>query len=166
MVKTLIIGSCEPFSGKSALDLGIARHLKVSGKSIRFGKPLATSIELDDNTSHGTNSLLDDDVLFAGSILDLSKDQLIPSVHFLTSDTADKRLKHGQLDPGEGFEKLKEKLDSYSDGLNILETAGWLHEGLLYGLSLEQVSQGLDAKVLLVHLWRDSTSVDLSLIHI
>ena len=47
MGKTLMIGSCEPFSGKSALVLGIARQLMASNQSIRFGKPLATSLDFD-----------------------------------------------------------------------------------------------------------------------
>ncbi len=160
MVKTLIIGSCEPFSGKSALVLGIARHLKASGKFVRFGKPLATSLEFESNSSEESNCLIDDDVRFAGSILDLSKEQLIPSAHFLSPQTADERLAKFQLDPGEGFRKMKEKLNSSFDGLNLLEAAGCFHEGLLYGLSLLQVSKFLDAKVLLVHLWKNSTSVE------
>ena len=47
MGTTLLIGSCEPFSGKSALVLGIAQQLIQSGLPIRFGKPLATSLEWD-----------------------------------------------------------------------------------------------------------------------
>ena len=46
------------------------------------------------------------------------------------------------------------------DGLTLLECAGSLQEGLLYGLSLPQLAEGLDAGVLLVHLWQDSCSVD------
>ena len=45
MGTTLLIGSCEPFSGKSALVLGIAQQLSKEGQSIRFGKPLATSLD-------------------------------------------------------------------------------------------------------------------------
>ena len=51
MGKTLMIGSCEPFSGKSAFVLGIARQLMVSNQKIRFGKPLATSLEIDNSIS-------------------------------------------------------------------------------------------------------------------
>ncbi len=160
MAQTLIIGSCEPFSGKSALVLGIARHLKASGKFVSFGKPLATSLELESKFTEEPSCLIDDDVRFAGSILELSEDQLIPSIHFLSPTTADKRLEGSQLVPGEAFISMKEKLNSPFDGLNILEAAGCLHEGLLYGLSLEQISSGLEAKVLLVHLWENSTSVE------
>ena len=44
--------------------------------------------------------------------------------------------------------------------LNILEAAGSLHEGMIYGLSLPQLAKDLDAKVLIVNLWEDCKSVD------
>ncbi len=160
MVNTLIIGSCEPFSGKSALVLGIARRLKVAGKSVRFGKPLATSIEIESELIDQEKYLIDDDVRFVASILDLKDDQLLPSVQLLAPHTADKRIAESQLEPLNGFKDMQKNLKSNIDGLNILETAGCLHEGLLYGLSLSQVAKATDSSVLLVQLWRDSTSVD------
>ena len=48
MAPTLLVGSCEPFSGKSAVVLGLARQLLRQGVVVRFGKPLATSLaEMD-----------------------------------------------------------------------------------------------------------------------
>ncbi len=160
MGKTLMIGSCEPFSGKSALVLGISKYLIEFGKSIRFGKPLATSFEIDTKFDLGSQPLVDDDVRFVGAILGLPQEQLIPSAHLLSPDTAEKRLLDSQLLPGEDFRFIQEIINADFDGLNILEGAGSLHEGLLYGLSLVQVSKALKAKVLIVHLWRDSTSID------
>jgi len=46
MSDILLIGSCEPFSGKSAMVLGIAKRLLHEKKKVRIGKPLATCIEL------------------------------------------------------------------------------------------------------------------------
>jgi BioD-like phosphotransacetylase family protein len=51
-------------------------------------------------------------------------------------------------------------LQNDQDSFTMLEAAGSLHEGLMYGLSLVQLAQGLDAPVILVHLWQDSRSVD------
>jgi BioD-like phosphotransacetylase family protein len=45
MAPTLLIGSCEAFSGKSAVVLGLARQLSRQGIPVRFGKPLATSLD-------------------------------------------------------------------------------------------------------------------------
>ncbi len=41
----LLVGSCEAFSGKSAVVLGLARQLLQRGVVVRFGKPLATTAE-------------------------------------------------------------------------------------------------------------------------
>ncbi len=160
MGTTLMIGSCEPFSGKSAFVLGIARKLIAANQRIRFGKPLATSFELETSSWKTPEPLIDDDVRFVGKTLALDEQQLIPSIHLLDSYTAEKRLAKTQLDAGVGFEVLKQKLDDPFEGLTILEGAGSLHEGLLYGLSLGQVAKGLKARVVLVHLWQDSRSVD------
>ncbi len=160
MGKTLMIGSCEPFSGKSALVLGIARQLKALNMGVRFGKPLATSLELNTDALNSSSSLIDDDVRFIGSIIGLTEDQLIPSVDILASNTAEKRLIDSFFDPGEGFQTLKNKLGDSFEGLNILEAAGSIHEGILYGLSLDQLAKDFDSKVLLVHLWKDSRSVE------
>ena len=160
MGATLMVGSCEPFSGKSALVLGIARHLIAANHEIRFGKPLATSLDLGHALSELPDPLIDDDVRFVGSTLDLKDDQLIPSLHLLDPSTAEKRLLNKNLDAGQGFEALKKQLKEPFDGVTLFEAAGSLHEGLLYGLSLGQICRGLDAPVLLVHLWQDSCSLD------
>ena len=159
MGTTLLIGSCEPFSGKSALVLGIAQQLIQSGLPFRFGKPLATSLDWDPNKGPLPQPLIDDDVRFVGETLGMDSTRLIPSLHLLSPTTATLRLGQGQLEAGEGFEALKHQVAA-ADGLTLLECAGSLQEGLLYGLSLPQLAVGLDARVVLVHLWQDSRSVD------
>ncbi|MEB3254542.1 MAG: phosphotransacetylase family protein [Synechococcus sp.] len=159
MGTTLLIGSCEPFSGKSALVLGIAQQLSKSGQAIRFGKPLATSLDWDPNKGPLPQPLIDDDVRFVGDILGLQSDQLIPSLHLLSPATATQRLGQGDVLAGSGFDTMRRQI-SGDDSLTLLECAGSLQEGLLYGLSLPQLADGLDASVVLVHLWQDSCSVD------
>tara|TARA_B100000965_G_scaffold180685_1_gene150777 strand:- start:633 stop:1079 length:447 start_codon:yes stop_codon:yes gene_type:complete len=146
MSKTFLIGSCEPFSGKSALVLGIARKLIASNHLVRFGKPLATSLELNVFEGGDIQNMIDDDVRFVGETLKLSVDDLIPSIQFLAASTASKRIQNNILDAGIKFDELKSSLDSSNDVINILEAAGSLHEGLLYGLSLSQLAKGLNVK--------------------
>ena len=160
MGKTLMIGSCEPFSGKSALILGLARKLITSEKQVRFGKPLATTIENYKNPTINEEKLIDDDVRFIGNTLGLSQSNLIPSVDFLSSYTAEKRLNDLNTQPGVEFDNFKKIIFDSFPGINLLEAAGSLHEGLLYGLSLIQVSERLNVPVLMVHLWEDSRSID------
>ncbi len=160
MSPTLLIGSCEPFSGKSALVLGIAKKIIDSKKKVRIGKPLATCIELTNLPSMAYEGLIDDDVKFIGSTLVIDEKNLISSVGLLDNISSTKRIKNKDISPGKGFEQIKELKKDDFDGLNILEAAGSLHEGLVYGLSLPQLAQALDAKVLVVNLWENSTSVD------
>ena len=58
MSDILLIGSCEPFSGKSAMVLGIAKKLLQKKKKVRIGKPLATCIELTNLPSMSYDCLL------------------------------------------------------------------------------------------------------------
>ncbi len=160
MGKTLMIGSCEPFSGKSALILGLARQLIAQKKKIRIGKPLATSFDIDGFEGGNLEQIFDDDVQFIGTTLGLHQSQLIPSINLLSSKTSNQRLFEANLYPGEGFNYFKETLNSFDNEITILEAAGSLHEGLLYGLSMGQVAKELNAKVVLAHLWENSCSVD------
>ena len=168
MPAPLLIGSSEPFSGKSAVALGLGRLLARQGVSLRFGKPLATM-----PTGLGSaglpvgaeGPLIDEDTRFLGSFLGLAPEQLIPSLHCLDPASAHQRLLAGDLEPGEGFAALCRALGPdpagpQEDQLVMLEGAGSLSEGLLFGLSLPQLAHGLGAEVVLVHPWRDSRSVD------
>ncbi|MBM5790632.1 MAG: phosphotransacetylase family protein [Cyanobacteria bacterium M_surface_10_m1_298] len=155
----LLIGSCAPFSGKSALVLGLARQLLQRGVPVRLGKPLADSAE-SAPVGGSDGRLIDDDVRFVGQILGLADEQLVPSVLLKDSQTARQRLLEGNLLPGDGFAALRQQLQTYPEGLTVMEASGSLNDGRLYGLSLAQVAEGLQAPVLLVHAWEDSGSVE------
>ena len=110
MGTTLLIGSCEPFSGKSALVLGIAQQLIQSGLPFRFGKPLATSLDWDPTKGPLPQPLIDDDVRFVGDTLGMPSECLIPSLHLLSPATATQRLGQGQLEAGDGFGELRSQV--------------------------------------------------------
>jgi len=159
----LLIGSCEPFSGKSALVLGLARQLMQRGIGVRFGKPLAAADADSDGVADAltaADDLIDQDVRFVGRILGLRDDQLIAAVYRHSSGRSQRRLLDAELSAGPGLEALRQQLVAASPGLTLLEGPGSLSEGLLYGLSLVQVARGLQAPVVLVHPWNDSDSID------
>ena len=160
MSKTLMIGSCEPFSGKSALVLGIARKFISENKKIRFGKPLATTVDSPLDFYDKNIKIIDDDVRFISKTLGLSESQLIPSVDILSEATSDQRLLRKNLSNGERLSDFKRNISTQDNEINILEAAGSLFEGFLYGLSLVEVTKKLDVPVLLIHSWKDSRSVD------
>jgi len=159
----LLIGSCEPFSGKSAVVLGLARQLSQRGVSIAFGKPLATAVEDGDPPAappQDGSPLLDADVRFVGDILRLPAAQLLPSLEVQQAGSAHQRLLQGDLSPGERFAALQGRLSQERERLVLLEAAGSLSEGLLFGLDLVQMARALQAPVVLVHGWQDSRSAD------
>ena len=160
MSDILLVGSCEPFSGKSAVVLGIAKRLLELNNNVRIGKPLATCIELTNLPSMTYEGLIDDDVKFIGSTLNIGEENLISSVGLLDDISAEKRIANKDLLPGKGFDQIRGLVHDNFEGLNILEAAGSLHEGMIYGLSLAQLAETLKAKVLLVNLWEDCKSVD------
>ena len=159
MAPTLLIGSCEPFSGKSAVVLGLGRQMLRRGVHLRFGKPLATLVPGEPLPTG--EPLLDADVRFVGSTLGLADTQLIPSLHLQEPGLVEQRLLTAGRESAEALADLRQHLALHGgEGLTLLEAAGSLHEGLLYGLSLPELATGLQATVLLVHLWIDSCSID------
>ena len=151
MPTTLLIGSCEPFSGKSAVVLGLGRRLGREGVPIVFGKPLAAD---------AAAFPLDPDVRFVADTLGLPPDQQLPSLRVLEAGSAHERLLSGNLDSSDALDALRQLLASETERLVLLEGPGTLSEGLLFGLSLVQLARGLQAPVVLVHTWRDSRSVE------
>jgi len=151
MPTPLLIGSCEPFSGKSAVALGLGRQLARQGGSLVFGKPLATS---------AADFPLDPEVAFVGRTLGLKPEQLLPSLQVLEPATAWERLRQGQLAGGEGLAELRRSIEAAAGQQVLLEAPGTLGEGLLFGLSLGQLAEGLGAAVVLVQSWHDARSVD------
>ena len=154
---TLLIGSAEPYSGKSALVLGVAQWLKSRGISFRYSKPLATSLERQRQPSDG---LFDDDAHLIGDMLQLAPRDLIPSLAASASagqlDCADL----GQAMERDCFPALQKELEASTAQVTIMEGPGSLAEGCCFGLHLPALATRLDAPVLLIHPWQGSTSLE------
>jgi BioD-like phosphotransacetylase family protein len=155
----LLIGSCEPFSGKSAVMLGLAHQLHRRGVPFAVGKPLATCLDPMEIHQPG-DPLLDADVRFIGSHLRLEESQLVPSLAVLEKASAHQRLMSGQVGPVDGMDGLCSRVRDGSGGLVLLEGAGRLSEGWLFGLGLVPLARELEAAVVLVHPWKDSRDVE------
>ena len=95
-----------------------------------------------------------------GGILGLGDGQIIPSLHRHGPGTAQTRLLEGDVQAGEGFRHLKERLAASDDVVALLEAPGNLYEGVMFGLSLAQLASGLEASVVLVQPWKDCRSVE------
>lgn len=140
--KYLLIGSTEAYSGKSATVLGVAHQLKERGLDIAYGKPLGTF--WGNSTSEGVEA----DVQFISQTLALPENRLQPTLLPLTDTAIQKRIL-GQ-DTTDYPQVLKQYLQLPGPDLVLLEGPSNLEEGSLFDLSLQQVAETVDAKVLLV----------------
>lgn len=140
--KYLLIGSIEPYSGKSAVALGLAYQLKNRGFDVAYGKPLGTDV---DGAPDGGG---DADFQFIAQTLGLSDDHLRPPVVMLDDATIDQHLHHPD---SAGYRR---KLAGYRERTGgdcvLLEGPGTLQEGSLFDLSPLRIAEVLDAAVMLV----------------
>nr|WP_199314710.1 MULTISPECIES: phosphotransacetylase family protein [unclassified Desertifilum] len=151
----LIVGSVEAYSGKSAAILGLALQFQEQGLTIAYGKPLGTCFNVQDA------SLMDADVEFVAQTLALPPQRLRPTLVCLDQKTIDRRLSG---EDATDYPALLEKYRHQADGdLVLLEGPGTLDEGSLFGLSLLQVAEILDAPVLLVSRFDPVLTADLLL---
>ncbi|WP_026079654.1 phosphotransacetylase family protein [Spirulina subsalsa] len=148
----LLVGSTEPYSGKSATILGLAHQLRAQGLSIGYGKPL----------SHGGEEMNeageDEDVQFIRQILNLTEQQTQVPLLFLDEPTVKKGLHH---EAGSYYvEQLQSSLAQVEGDLVLLEGLGTISEGRLFNLSLKDIAAHSQAMVLIVARYHSLLLVD------
>lgn len=143
----LLIGSTEAFSGKSAIALGLALHLRAKNVEVRYAKPLG-------NLQVGGQ---DEDCLFVRSQLGDAV-AILPPLVFLDHRAVRRRLS------GEDRVNYVERLPDYgasqSGGLCLIEAAGTPQEGALFGLTLQALAEHLPARVLVVCRYHTDLVID------
>jgi BioD-like phosphotransacetylase family protein len=153
--KHILIGSLEAYSGKSTVTLGLAHCLQQQGVDIAYGKPLGTCSSSDPRPEQ---DFLDADVGFIAEALQLSKERLRPTLLLLNDITIGKRLQNQDL--ANYAQLLTQAMGSNSAELVLLEGPGSLDEGRLYGLSLKEMAEGIDAAVVLVTRFGSALTVE------
>jgi uncharacterized protein len=149
--KYLVIGSLEPYSGKSAAMIGVADQLKAKGLDLAYGKPVSGG--------NGVSEGVDEDVAFIAQTLQLGIDRILPTVLNLDApDVLAKRL--SQVDQTDYLDRLRQLAKDQAGDLVILEGAGNLEDGRLFDLSLLQVADAVDASVLLVARYHSAQILD------
>jgi hypothetical protein len=137
-----MVGSTEAYSGKSATILGIAQQLKNRNIDITYGKPLGTC------WTGPEPSGMDDDVKFIANTMHLAEGRLLPTTLFLDELTIRKRVNgEDQTNYPQVFWRSLQNNDA---DLILLEGPANLEEGTLFDLSLVQMADLVDAKVILV----------------
>ncbi len=149
--KYLVIGSLEPYSGKSAAIIGVSDQLKAKGLDLAYGKPVSGG--------NGPGEDVDEDVKFIADTLQLRPDRILPTALNLDArDVLAKRL--SQVDRTNYLDRLKVAAADQAGDLIILEGAGNLEDGRLFDLSLLQVAEAVDASVLLVARYHSPQILD------
>jgi hypothetical protein len=150
--KYLLIGSTETYSGKSTTVIGLSDQLKQKGLDISYGKPLGKCL------GENKTEVLEADVQFVAQSLKLSQHRLLPTVLALDEASIQKRLR------GEDKIDYQQQINQYlqipGGDLVLLEGPGTMDEGNLFNLSLLQMAETIDAKVLLVARYKSIFSVE------
>ncbi|MDB9466273.1 phosphotransacetylase family protein [Dolichospermum circinale CS-539/09] len=153
LAKYLLVGSVEAYSGKSATVLGLSHQLKLHGLDIAYGKPLGNFVKTP------TGTVVEEDVQFITHNLNLPDNRIAPTLLSLNEITVQKRLQ------GEDTTNYQQLLvEKYSQipksNLVLLEGPANLSEGNLFGLSLLELAEKLDAPVLLISRYQSLTSIE------
>ncbi|ACB50173.1 unknown [Crocosphaera subtropica ATCC 51142] len=150
--KYLIVASIEAYTGKSGTILGLAHQFQDKGFSIAYSKPIGTCFQDQDPKTKEA------DVEFIADALGLKEAQIEWPLIPLQRTTLEKRLR--QEDTTDYGQSLKDSLANIEANVVILEGAGTLWEGSLFGLSVVDMAKTLDASVLLVARYHSPLVVD------
>ncbi len=144
----LLINATAKNSGKTLLALGMGLKFRTDGYSLGYLKPVGWIPE----QMHG--EIADRDAIFMKKALDLKEplEKICPVV--MTQDMIQSSYE------GKGQDVAKKILDTFrsvhqSKDILIVEGAGSLFEGAFIGARGIELAAALDAKILLVTLYRD-----------
>lgn len=146
LAKYLVIGSFEAYSGKSAITLGLAHQLRQQGVDLAYGKPLGGD-SLDPK-----RDAPDADVAFIAQTLKLDTSRIQPTLLNLDNATLDRYL--ANPDTTDYQVQLAQNAQNQAGDFVILEAAGGISQGYLFGLSMPQIAETVKGKVLLVMKYR------------
>jgi BioD-like phosphotransacetylase family protein len=150
--KYLLVGSTEPYSGKSSTILGLTHQLQQQGFQVGYGKPIGTCL------SELAADSTDEDVRFITQVLSVSPDCLRPTLLTLDAQTIQRRMRGD--DQADYRQLFQEHLQNPNSDLVLLEGPGTLEEGRLFNLSVLQMADGANANVLLVSRFHSVLLVD------
>ncbi|OKH18016.1 hypothetical protein NIES208_07500 [[Limnothrix rosea] IAM M-220] len=151
----VIVASTEPYSGKSAILLGLVQQLKRQNLSVAYSKPIGT-VWHDEQS--GSFARIEDDLRFLVEALHLSEAEVRSPVLFLDQETLTRRLS-GE-DEIDYPQKLKDDLDDITTDITFVEAPKSLWEGSIFNLSAGEIANTLDAQILLVIPYHDKLLVD------
>ena len=155
----LYITSVEPYSGKTAVSLGLAKQLQARGKTVGYLKPLSTQ-----PWRRPDGQMADEDTDFVRRTLGLGPDEVPEAPVIVTAAGLHKRLE--SPDEVDLLKLVKDVAEAVSRRVDLLllEGGASLREGYAMGLSNIRLAEALAAPVLvLVRCYREMQALDDSL---
>jgi hypothetical protein len=152
----LYVTSAEPFSGKSALCIGLGTRFRADGLRAGYMKPVNVNSRLVDGV------VFDEDVVFAKDVFEMAEPATLLGPVALTPGRMEQQLRGPEAD----YEpRLVETFGQVSAGRDVMVLEGgrsW-REGYIAGLSSRHVVELLKAQVLLVLRYDEVLMVDRAL---
>ncbi len=141
----LYVTSIEPYSGKTAIALGLAKQLQAKSKRVGYLKPLSTQ-----PWRRADGQLVDEDTDFVRRTLGLGPDLAPESPVIVTTAVLRKRLETG--DVGDLVDQVKRAAETVRKQVDLLllEGGGSLREGYAMGLSNIRLAESLEAPALVL----------------
>ncbi len=154
-MKTLLVTSTEPSTGKTAISVALARIAQQQGHDVGYMKPKGTRLE------SAVGKTRDQDPMLARELLgiDAAMNELEPIVY---SPTFIQEAIRGREDPTALRERVTENFEILAEDkdLMIVEGGGQLWTGGIVDLDDADVAELLDAETILVSRYEDGSSLD------
>jgi uncharacterized protein len=152
----LYVTSAEPFSGKSALCIGLGVQFRADGLKAGYMKPVNVNSQLREGLPY------DDDVAFAKQIFDMPESPTQIGPVALTPARLDQQLRGPEVNYEPHFLEAFQALSANRDVM-VLEGGRSWREGHVVGLSAKRVIELAQARVLIVLKYDDTLLVDRAL---
>ena len=136
--KYLVIGSLEPFGGKTGVILGIIHQLKSRNIDVSYIKPISSSFDEEEDV----------DTKLIEKILSLPQDRIVPPLIHMDWDKISQKIEN--QDTNNYLSNVISQIKSIQGDLVLIEGAGTLDEGALFGMSLSEMAEKIDCPVVLV----------------
>lgn len=151
---TLYVASTETFVGKSAVCAALLDQFQQRGHTIGYMKPVSVSVT---QTEDGA---VDADAQLMRDLFHLQVDSKAVAPVLVTTSLLEQVLRGQTPDFHDTLLQAYKQVGA-GKAMVVLEGANTWAEGALLGLSADQVSDLLDAPVLLVNRYRTMASVDI-----
>ena len=154
-MKTILVTSTEPSTGKTAISVALARLAQQAGNDVGYMKPKGTRLE------SAVGKTRDEDPMLARELLgvDAPMHELEPIVY---SPTFVQEAIRGREDPAELRERVVENFETLAEKKDVMlvEGGGRLWTGGIVDLDDADIADLLDAEVMLVSNYTDGTDLD------